>query len=102
MFPGLRAINMSTNALTGTIPPQFNQTGIFSGSPIFLLSGRPLQQIFDLSFNKLTGSLPDFLSSQSVPPWTAGGIYLEVIPPPPPPPKRKDVLIDFITSEKKF
>jgi len=77
MFISMRAINISHNAFTGTIPQQFNQTAIFSALPLFLVTGQPLLQVFDLSYNRLSGSLPTFLESQNVPAWTVGGIYLQ-------------------------
>lgn len=48
-------------------------------TPLYLQSGAVLQQVFDLSYNRFTGSLPSFLSQQAVPSWTRSGIYLRVI-----------------------
>ena len=47
-------------------------------TPLYMQNGAVLQQVFDLSHNRFSGSLPSFLAQQAVPSWTQGGIYLEV------------------------
>ncbi|KAK9802624.1 hypothetical protein WJX73_006396 [Symbiochloris irregularis] len=75
MFPALRAFNVSNNQFNGTIPTQFQQTGIFTLAPV-VVGNQQLTQVFDLSHNRLTGSVPGFLDFNLLERSVASGVYL--------------------------
>lgn len=77
-FPALRAMNISHNAFTGTLPAAFGQSGIFNQKPLQFADGEILMHVFDVSANQLTGKLPPFLDFTNVPEYAQRGIYIAV------------------------
>ena len=47
-------------------------------APIVYADGSTSQQVFDASYNRLTGSLPPFLASSTVPSFIKSEIFLQV------------------------
>jgi len=62
MFPKLVHFNLSTNNFEGYIPEEFSSMGVFSPEARF-----SPDHVFDLSFNNLTGEIPDFLYEEVTP-----------------------------------
>jgi hypothetical protein len=77
-FPALRAMNISHNAFTGTLPSAFGQSGIFNLKPLQFADGEILMHVFDISYNLLTGKLPSFLDFTNVPEYAQRGIFIAV------------------------
>ncbi|KAK9819833.1 hypothetical protein WJX72_002908 [[Myrmecia] bisecta] len=76
VFPALRALNVSYNRLSGSIPSVLAQSGIFMQPPLFAGQNLIFQHVFDLSHNSLTGSIPGYLNATQVPVYALGGVYL--------------------------
>lgn len=72
MFPNLRHLNLSRNSLRGKIPEDFASLGLFG--PYKSLE---LRHEIDLSFNKLSGDLPEFIYQENSPDVVDTAIYLE-------------------------
>ena len=47
-------------------------------TPIRQVSGQPLQQVFDVSYNNMSGNLPNFMAKGNLQTWVSSGIYLQV------------------------
>ena len=60
MFPGLRALNISQNRFSGSIPTQWQQSGIFQLPALKLNTGNLMVQVFDLTFNQFKCAPPCF------------------------------------------
>ena len=77
-FPSLRAMNISHNAFTGTLPTAFGQAGVFNQKPLQFADGEILMHVFDVSYNQLSGALPSFLDFTNVPEYVQRGIFIAV------------------------
>ena len=77
-FPSLRAMNISHNAFTGTLPTAFGQAGVFNQKPLQFADGEILMHVFDVSYNQLSGVLPSFLDFTNVPEYVQRGIFIAV------------------------
>ena len=77
-FPALRAMNISHNAFTGTLPAAFGQAGVFNQKPLQFADGEILMHVFDVSNNQLSGALPSFLDFTNVPEYAQRGIFIAV------------------------
>ncbi|CAK0783683.1 hypothetical protein CVIRNUC_006882 [Coccomyxa viridis] len=75
-FPSLRAMNISHNAFTGTLPTAFGQAGVFNQKPLQFADGEILMHVFDVSYNQLSGVLPSFLDFTNVPEYVQRGIFI--------------------------
>ena len=60
------------------MPAAWGNSGIFKLSPLQFADGEILMHVFDISFNRLGGSLPSFLDFTNVPEYTQRGIYISV------------------------
>lgn len=78
MFPALRALNASHNNFNGSIPVELGQTGIFQLGPENVGQNEVMSHVFDLSFNSLSGSVPNFLYYDVLRNYVSQGIYLQV------------------------
>lgn len=78
MFFALRALNASHNRLFGDIPAQWGHTGLFTLPPFLNTDGTTMGQVFSLSYNALTGSIPSFLDSENLRDYQSLGIELAV------------------------
>eukprot|EP00210_Caulerpa_lentillifera_P001465 g1406.t1 len=72
MFPNMKHLNLSRNNLNGTIPEEFASLGLFGQ---YRSSEFPHQ--IDLSFNKLSGDIPEFMYVENTPDIVDTEIYLE-------------------------
>eukprot|EP00210_Caulerpa_lentillifera_P007122 g6814.t1 len=72
MFPNIRYFNLSRNSLKGRIPKDFASMGLFGEHKS---SEFPHQ--FDLSFNQLSGAIPEFMYVDNSPDIADTEIYLE-------------------------
>lgn len=79
-FPALRAMNISHNAFSGSLPAAFGQSGIFNLKPLQFADGEILMHVFDISYNQLSGPLPSFLDFTNVPEYAQRGIFISVSP----------------------
>ena len=77
-FPSLRAMNISHNAFTGSLPAAFGQAGVFNQKPLQFADGEILMHVFDVSYNQLSGALPSFLDFTNVPEYVQRGIFIAV------------------------
>ncbi|CAL8462033.1 g1564 [Coccomyxa elongata] len=75
-FPALRAMNISHNRFTGTLPSAFGRSGIFTLKPLQFADGEILMHVFDISYNNLSGRLPSFLDFTNVPEYAQRGIFI--------------------------
>lgn len=66
--------------VAGSLPAAFGQSGIFTLQPLQFADGEILMHVFDISANRLTGSLPPFLDFTNVPEYAQRGIYISVRP----------------------
>ena len=81
MFPALRALNASLNNLSGPIPPQWGNTGLFKLPALLLSNGQAMAHVFNVSNNALTGSVPTFLNKVNLLNYQSAGVALAVRPP---------------------
>ena len=72
MFPKMTYFNVSTNQLTGPIPKEFSSMGVFGNAR----RTGPLH-VFDISFNKLSGLLPEFMYQEDTPTIMETELFLE-------------------------
>ena len=72
MFPKMTHFNVSTNQLSGPIPNEFSSMGVFGNAR----RTGPLH-VFDLSFNKLSGLLPEFMYQEDTPTIMETELFLE-------------------------
>ena len=82
MFPALRALNASQNNISGTIPTQWGNTGLFKLPALYLSDGSAMSHVFNLSNNALTGSVPSFLNQVNLMTYQSAGVALAVRPLP--------------------
>eukprot|EP00891_Asterochloris_glomerata_P001786 jgi/Astpho2/1786/Aster-07547 len=76
-FANLRVLNISGNSINGTVPAALGGAAMFKQAPIVYADGSTSQQVFDASYNRLTGSLPPFLASSTVPSFIKSEIFLQ-------------------------
>lgn len=72
MFPNIRHLNLSRNNLRGKIPEDFASLGLFGP-----YKSSELRHELDLSFNRLSGDLPEFIYQENSPDVVDTAIYLE-------------------------
>ncbi|KAK9908916.1 hypothetical protein WJX75_004629 [Coccomyxa subellipsoidea] len=75
-FPALRAMNISHNAFSGSLPSAFGRSGVFTLKPLQFADGEILMHVFDVSYNNLSGRLPSFLDFTNVPEYAQRGIFI--------------------------
>ncbi|EIE25001.1 RNI-like protein [Coccomyxa subellipsoidea C-169] len=75
-FPALRAMNISHNAFSGSLPSAFSRSGVFTLKPLQFADGEILMHVFDVSYNNFSGRLPSFLDFTNVPEYAQRGIFI--------------------------
>ena len=78
MFPALRALNASLNKITGPIPSQWGNTGLFKLPALILGNGQAMSHVFNVSNNALTGAVPNFLNKVNLMNYQSQGVALAV------------------------